>query len=326
MSKIPVRSRGTVSCIRQIDPGRDMPAVLDLVELGFRDELDPQGWKMLHQMRRLYHSEPVSRVISSAGLETSGFVWVEAGNIVGNLSLRRALVRQGRGRLIGNVVVHPDYRDRGIGRSLMEKAIERARQERADWIGLEVRQDNVVADHLYQQLGFRPVGCTEHLIRPADLRWPSYRPPSRDWRPSRPKDADRWKALATRIYNAEQQLVLEIRTSQYAYGGLSRRLKDWLRGKREWAWVYPSNQAEIHLAARREMDRRFRFYVWDMLMRPDLGEAGGDELSVRLLAGGRRLPSWPVVAVIQDDPVLKQTLQALGFRPHRRLQQMILSF
>ncbi|MGQ9556373.1 MAG: ribosomal protein S18-alanine N-acetyltransferase [Desulfurispora sp.] len=55
---------------------------------------------------------------------------------------------------ITNVAVHPDWRGRGLGRSLLEELIRRARQKGVVRMTLEVRQSNQVARHLYRKLGF----------------------------------------------------------------------------------------------------------------------------------------------------------------------------
>src|SRR5690554_2076858 len=96
--------------IRALDPSHDMPTVLNLIEMGFSEELDPKGWKMLRQMRRMYQPGCLAQAIYPPDSGTRGFVWVEDGRVVGNLSLRHAQPRSNQGQLIGNVVVHPDYR------------------------------------------------------------------------------------------------------------------------------------------------------------------------------------------------------------------------
>ncbi|MGC9467357.1 MAG: GNAT family N-acetyltransferase [Anaerolineae bacterium] len=301
-----------------------MPRVLDLIEIGFRNELDPQGWKMLDQMRRYYVSNPLTSLVRGVAMDTTGFVYIEDGVIVGNLSLRHALPRDSRGRLIGNVVVDPDHRGQGIGRALMERAIKAAHQDHADWVGLEVRADNAVACQLYRHLGFRAVGKTEHLIRPGGIGWPNYPRPDRNWRRSKPKDAVHWRDLATLIHNHDQRRVLEIRTNLYRFGGLERRISLWLTRQAEKAWVYEEDEKGISLAAHLEIDRRYRFHAWDILMRPDLGKARAEELIARCLAGSHRLPPWPVVTIVPDQPELIGALQDIAFQPHRTLQQMML--
>ncbi len=310
--------------LRALDPGRDMPAVLKLIELGFRKELDPQGWKMLRQMRRIYQPSHLANAVYRTSIGTAGFVWTENGRVVGNLSLRHAQPRSSHGRLIGNVVVHPEYRGQGIGRALMERAIATARAEHARWIGLEVRIDNTAATQLYQHLGFRAVGVTHHLLRPKSMPWPPYPKPDKNWCRSTSKDSVHWKQLATLVHGYHQRLVLEIRTSAYEFGGFNRWLSLRLSQQREKAWIRENGQGNIVLGAHIETDRRHRFHVWDVLMHPDAGKGGARELVAQCLASTRRYPPWPVVSLVPDLSPLTSALRVVGFEMHRTLQQMIL--
>lgn len=54
---------------------------------------------------------------------------------------------------IGNVTTHPDYRNRGLGKSVVA-ALSLSLFETVDHIGLNVKRDNLAAVHSYQQLGF----------------------------------------------------------------------------------------------------------------------------------------------------------------------------
>lgn len=59
--------------------------------------------------------------------------------------------------LIGHIVsiaVHPDYRKRGLGRFLMEKAEEELKRRGCRRVFLEVRVSNTPAIKLYQRLGY----------------------------------------------------------------------------------------------------------------------------------------------------------------------------
>ncbi len=303
-----------------------MPQVLDLIEIGFRDELDPQGWKMLRQMRQLYQPNGLARVVYNAALETTGFVWEEDGRIVGNLSLRHAQPRSSRGRLIGNVVVHPNYRHRGIGRALMESAIAAASNEYASWVGLEVRADNEIAGQLYRHLGFHAVGTTKHMLRPKGLPWPENPGPDGAWRRSKSHDALSWQHLATLVHDRDQRLVLEIRADLYRFGGLDSWINRWLSRQREGAWVHSDNEGHIDLAAHVQTDRKFRFHVWDVLMHPALGEPGAQELLAQALSATRQAGHWPIVTIVADQPDLVRALEGIGFEQHRTLQQMILAY
>ncbi|MBU1700504.1 MAG: ribosomal protein S18-alanine N-acetyltransferase [Candidatus Eisenbacteria bacterium] len=58
---------------------------------------------------------------------------------------------------LANIAVAPDRRGRGIGRSLMNRLLKKARERKSAWIALEVRFSNDAARGLYESLGFRSV-------------------------------------------------------------------------------------------------------------------------------------------------------------------------
>jgi ribosomal protein S18 acetylase RimI-like enzyme len=55
---------------------------------------------------------------------------------------------------IHDVIVLPAYRGQGIGRLLLEGIIAEAGRRNASRLTLEVRKDNLIAQNLYQTLGF----------------------------------------------------------------------------------------------------------------------------------------------------------------------------
>lgn len=59
---------------------------------------------------------------------------------------------------ITNIAVHPDRRHRGLGRTLLGRILDEARQGGVRQVVLEVRPSNVEARRLYQSFGFRVVG------------------------------------------------------------------------------------------------------------------------------------------------------------------------
>ncbi|MHB1842779.1 MAG: ribosomal protein S18-alanine N-acetyltransferase [Sulfobacillus sp.] len=59
---------------------------------------------------------------------------------------------------ITNVAVHPTVRHRGVGRLLMETAIDLTEEHGCRTITLEVRRTNQVAQTLYRSLGFQMTG------------------------------------------------------------------------------------------------------------------------------------------------------------------------
>ncbi len=56
---------------------------------------------------------------------------------------------------LAELYVVPDQRGHGLGRALMEAAIETARAEGADYMDLGTSEDDVAARALYESLGFR---------------------------------------------------------------------------------------------------------------------------------------------------------------------------
>src|SRR3954454_20524733 len=78
------------------------------------------------------------------------------------LRFRLALWSSGKECYLAELYVAPQRRGQGLGRALMESAIELARQEGADWIDLGTSEDDVAARALYESLGFvnreRPEG------------------------------------------------------------------------------------------------------------------------------------------------------------------------
>lgn len=64
------------------------------------------------------------------------------------------------GRTVGHIkdiAVHPDYRGRGVGSTLLERALVRLAGEGTRTVKLEVRASNDPAQSLYRRFGFEPV-------------------------------------------------------------------------------------------------------------------------------------------------------------------------
>ena len=144
--------------LRALSILRDLPQVADLIELCFSATMDEDGKSYLQQMRSASRDNSFLRwagsVVDSASLPLSGFVWEENGRIVGNVSTVPHNYKGRKITLIANVATHPDYRRRGIGRALTERAMEGARQKGARELWLQVRDDNPTAVKIYLDLGF----------------------------------------------------------------------------------------------------------------------------------------------------------------------------
>lgn len=144
--------------LRPFDIHRDLGVVADLVERCFASTLDPDGERYLRQMRSAAHNPAFLRWAAAAtewsSVPMSGYVWEEAGEVIGNISLIPFNLRGQRLYLIANVAVHPDFRRQGIARKLTVQAIEHARRRGAPSVWLHVREENDAAVALYDSLGF----------------------------------------------------------------------------------------------------------------------------------------------------------------------------
>ena len=70
------------------------------------------------------------------------------------LRFRRSLCTEGLECYLAELYVVPGRRGHGLGRALMEAAIELARSEGADGMDLGTSEDDVAARKLYESLGF----------------------------------------------------------------------------------------------------------------------------------------------------------------------------
>lgn len=90
-------------------------------------------------------------------LDEAGFLVAEtpAGDVAGYVV---ADTVPNGGRSLGHIkdiAVHPELRERGLGRRLLERALDTMRAQRASRVKLEVRTSNSPARALYDELGFR---------------------------------------------------------------------------------------------------------------------------------------------------------------------------
>ncbi len=305
-----------------LDIERDLPEVVRLIEVGFAEELDPQGWAMLRQMQELARRPSWWLRQNAHEVQLNGFVWREGGHVIGNASLRRAAPWSNGGWMIGNVVVDKAYRGRGIGRALMQACLLDARRKGGSWVGLEVRSNNEPARTLYEHLGFTAVGEVIHWLHPGQPRLarPSH-VERKKWRAARADDASHWYTLACALYPSPQRDVLEIRVQQYRYGGLEHALMLWLDGQHEWAWLENTNHPRLGVYVRK--DWRYRYYLWNLLIHPACGDADVQATLERALNAPRRWEAWPSIIYTRPHDPLNRYLEDLGFGEHRRLTQML---
>ena len=312
----------TTSVIRSVNPSRDLPQVVALIEIGFKQKLGPGGLKILHQMQQaVRYSFLVGVLPPFSPPELPGLVWEESdGQILGNLSLRQTGERHQRGWIIGNVVVAPEHRGQGIGRALVEAALEHIQINGGKWVGLEVSSDNAIAGQLYEKLGFRAVGQTTQLLRPAGQPWPEILRQHGNWRASTPAESRKWAALANLSYGHRQKMVLEIAAQKYNFGGWERKINLWLHRQRERAWLQAAENPRraIHL----HTDRQYKFHRCQLLLHPREGEDGARSIINRVDEELRQACPWTTVVTLDSRSLLLPGLESVHFHHQRTLTQM----
>jgi ribosomal protein S18 acetylase RimI-like enzyme len=146
---------------RPVNLSRDSHQVLLLLDRVFGPLTDVHGRRVMTERVSLSYASPFRVRLSmlTQGF-VPGFVWEEEGNIVGTLSLIDA---EHPGRyLIANVAVHPDLRRRGIGRALLQEALDHLERLHGREVMLQVENRNEGAIRLYEQHGFKALGLVNH--------------------------------------------------------------------------------------------------------------------------------------------------------------------
>jgi ribosomal protein S18 acetylase RimI-like enzyme len=309
--------------VRPFDPSGDLGVVAELIGIAFGDGLDPAGRAALADMRRIARWGGIlgwlySPAWSSMG-STPGFVWVEDGRVVGNVSLRRAL-RWG-GFLIGNVAVHPDWQGRGIASKLLEKALGEIPAQGGHWAGLEVEADNQVARRLYAAEGFQEIGRVLHMLRPAGLSWDGDFPQHPALRRGRGRDGSALVDLVQAVIPDHQRPLLELRLQDYQ-PSWERTLDHLLEGRRETWWVIEA-VAQVCAAVRISRERRGYPDRLEVLVSPD-GEGRFEDVLVRQAVSSLQgAPKKPIEILLPNaTDSLVAALGSVGFKKLRVLVQM----
>ncbi len=272
---------------------------------------------MLREMRWLGRSGWLARLLLWMSLPgypySQGYVWEEAGRVVGNVSLMP--VAEGSGRwVLANVVVHPSYRGRGIGQALVEASLEHVRRRRGAKVILQVDAGNSAAQKIYRSLGFqvrttrtsweREAGVETELLLDSDA--------------VRPQKPEEWRlayGLASQLHPEGLVWPLPLRADQLRPGPLAETLG--LEGRGRWAWV-EQGEPRGFLEARPLPEAR----GWRLMMLVDpvwQGEAEGPLLgrAIRCLERRRALLTADYPAGVAEGAFYEA-----GFRRARVLTWM----
>jgi len=303
---------------------RDLPAVVDLLEIGFRDELDAHDRRWLRELANVAAAPGVGRwllrLMSSSEGALAGFVWYEGGQLAGNVSLtRQPLGAWG----VANVVTHPRYRGRGIARRLMGAAIDAARLRGAPRVVLQVRDDNEPARRLYEGLGFRRQDALALWRLPDTRAALRQRACAVGWHAIAWHDRGdaRVRECLARIGRTPSPGPLH---RAVAPSGVRRRLDDWVQGRvliRRAALV----GRDVRAVAVAECDGLGGPQRLEVAIEPSWrGRVEVPLLDAVLEGLTRREPREVRCDVPEDDAPLMDALDAAGFRRVRTLDRYVL--
>jgi len=210
-----------------LSPTRDLGGLARLIEQSFGDELSEGGEHVLRELRMLDRMGPLSILVTGVSSEVdglfNGFVWEQDGQVVGNVTLSRPTGHARRWQ-ISNVAVLEAYRGRGIGRSLVEAAIDLVLRRGGHTAYLYVRENNPAAVHLYQSLGFVEVDRTtdcKYVPRPFDLPPTGAHPATVPvgglhlLQPLGPREGEALYELAAQASSAGQRWLSPVRRRQF---------------------------------------------------------------------------------------------------------------
>ena len=257
-------NQSVVSGLRPITSSADLIGVARLVERAFADDMDASGRQAMREMRVMSQLFGWLDVFGGPGAGAMpGFVWVENGTIVGNVTVRK-LNLAGFGWMIGNVAVDPAWQRRGIARQLMQAALDHARDHNAQWIALQVRSDNAAARALYRSLGFEDAGETVYFenTRPVPAARP-LPPVEGRLRIARPTDTDRLYTLAQSLVPESARWTEPLNRGQFDLG-VEKRLGNTLTRTRA-AWRVVETGDQLWGAAALEVNgwtRRGQLGLW----------------------------------------------------------------
>jgi ribosomal protein S18 acetylase RimI-like enzyme len=159
----------TAQHIRPLDPQRDLSALANLIEIAFGSDLALTGSRMVQDLREMALWGPALRLAQLTSRFLDGYVWIEDGQLVGNVTITE---EPGAGVYsLSNVAVLPEFQGRGIAGALLDAAIEALRSFRGRCVLLQVRSDNPLAQALYRHRGFTRYD-TLHEINLRPGRWP----------------------------------------------------------------------------------------------------------------------------------------------------------
>ncbi len=288
-----------------------------MLEAAFAEEAnESDNRRMLNAMR---HYGVWDAILLTGG---TSFVWIEEGTLVGNASIQRNPSRRDTW-IVGNVATQAEYRNRGIGRALVESCIQYAAAHRARYVALQVDAENAPARHLYEKLGFVSLAEVTQYVRPSLRSQPLDCPVLDGARNARRLDSQPLWALSRRVLPETLSFAEAVDDNVYRLGW-RWSLVNALNGGAE-AWFVPQRapQAEMHAAARTRVSYEGAHHYFEVLIDPDRPPEEGMPVALHALQRLAHFLPKPIFASQpHPNPPAHQILRTCGFQPRRVLIHM----
>ena len=315
--------------IRPLDYARDLEALGELLDIAFQEEILGSSAQMRQEFRlyaRLMFFFHWIYLIPMVRDSFRGFVWLEDGKLVGNVTL--STVNYDRRRwLISNVATHPSYRRRAIATQLMQRAIEEAIHRGAEIIMLDVRLNNTGAIQLYEKLGFQAVDARTEMQLGAGTGgrtqiFPA--PQGMAMRPYRPGDVERATILMQAAHRSGPRLSQAADLHTLVFGNALFNLQQRITGQIQERFAVEQAGQLVALAGI-QYSYRPRPHTMQFIIDPAISGQIEDWLVSRALIELERSPGHPITTTISTaDRNLLAALQRRGFREVITLQRMIM--
>jgi ribosomal protein S18 acetylase RimI-like enzyme len=311
--------------VRPFDLGRDLRGVARLIADAFADELDVQGEAALRELRIMGHMSGLVRLLSRSTGEFqdvfNGFVWIEDGKLVGNVTVQRATSGSGRWQ-IANVAVDPHYRGRGISRSLMETALEYISEMGGSWAVLQVREQNQIARGLYNRMRFEEMGGSVEMYAKRVPKITGH-PALAGLAPFSAADSTLLYDLANSEQSAESQWWRAVRRIDFDvpieqgmgewFSRLVGRDRVYRMALRDFTGRF---EAAVQLNARRWQGE----HALQLWVRPEAQERYERNLILWALAALQEYPIWPILTSLSTSHAqARSTLEEFGFEARTTL-------
>ncbi|MEN3010916.1 MAG: GNAT family N-acetyltransferase [Candidatus Bipolaricaulaceae bacterium] len=292
---------------------RDFPQVLDLAQSSFPEEMALWGFTPARGFA-LFCAYGALRAWQR--LRTRLLFQFYIGEVAGRVVAGAMVEWRKHYAYVQTVMVHPEFRGKGIGRRIVEHAVAEAFHLGAPKVVLHVRPDNPPALRLYTRLGFRPF--EERVVLVREGREPVQGKP---WPP-------RFRLLRARPWDPRVQAVREAAREPEAarvYGPPELPEFPWaflLRGLHpEFGKTWLLLDAQGQPVAALSLNPRAPMWL-SVDLRPEERGQGLEEALLSFGVGQARGPTCLLRADARDVPLLRAA-HKLGFEERMRELGMV---